>query len=426
MEKRINWLHFSDLHYGQKKQRLLMPKLKQELFKDIELLKNELGKFDVVFFTGDLTQAGHADEFDELTVFLKELWALFNKLGCNPFFVAIPGNHDLLRQDKTGAAIKLLKTYNTDSETQDLFWNSLNKGDEYYELVHQCFKNFTLWYANVNLPKPTLQYGLIPGDISGSLDINNFKLRFVGLNTAFLELTNDEYRGKLAINTEQVYQLTNKDPLKWIKECDVALLLTHHDPSWLDEKSKAAYNSDINPSDAFYNHFCGHLHEANAFQYGQIGSGKRRIQLAPSLFGLQMINDTEDRIHGYYAGCYTIENSEIVEYFYPRKVNKKYSGDYSINPDFGFELNSDNCVITRSSHASFELSTKKEQDKGNQTSIIEDSLKNEAAEHQNNVLDIASTAKNLKRLEKVPKASYLPTPQHSSIRLVEQRNFIQK
>jgi len=43
MERRINWLHFTDLHYGQRGQNILLPKIKRELFKDIEYIKEQIG-----------------------------------------------------------------------------------------------------------------------------------------------------------------------------------------------------------------------------------------------------------------------------------------------------------------------------------------------------------------------------------------------
>jgi len=38
MEKKLSWLHLTDLHYGQKGQNILLPKIKKEFFKDIEFI----------------------------------------------------------------------------------------------------------------------------------------------------------------------------------------------------------------------------------------------------------------------------------------------------------------------------------------------------------------------------------------------------
>lgn len=427
MENRINWLHFSDLHYGQKSQNILLSKLKRELFKDIEHIKNEIGKIDIVFFTGDLTQSGKKEEFDELTVFLNELWGHFNKLNSKPVLIAIPGNHDLTRPDQTKAVVKVLKTYNSDIEFQDSFWDTLSKKGEYHELIGQCFNNFNQWYREVNLPKPTLTHGLISGDISAILDVNNVKLKIVGLNTAFLELTSDDYRSKLAINPAQIIALSTTDPLKWIEDCDLALLLTHHDSSWYDKQSLNYYNSEINPANTYFNHLCGHLHEANSFEYGQIGSHKRRFQLAPSLFGLQKINNQVDRIHGYYAGSFLVDTFNIIEHFYPRILYKKYNGDYSIRADFGFDLNSKNyCESTY-------IRGPIKEEVGDSDALLKDTdpildaqtrAKSENPIAEGNILDLNSKSNGAKELEQIPKISYGPLTQHTCIRVLEQKEFL--
>ena len=168
MEKKVTWLHFSDLHYGQKNHNILWPKIKKELFKDFDFIKSELGKIDVVFFTGDLTQSGKKEEFDELTALLKEMWVQFNKMGSNPLLIAIPGNHDLNRPDQTRAVVKVLKNYQIDEELKENFWKGIIERSENYELIEQCFKNFTTWYEQIDLPKPVLTFGLLPGDISAN------------------------------------------------------------------------------------------------------------------------------------------------------------------------------------------------------------------------------------------------------------------
>ena len=317
MEKKINWPHLSDLHYGQRSQNILLPKLKKELFKDIEHIKSEIGKIDIVFFSGDLVQSGKKQEFDELTVFLKELWSHFNKLNSDPLLVAIPGNHDLERPEQSKASARVLKTYSSDTEFQDDFWAGLSSKGEYLELIEQCFNNFVKWYDEINIPKPDFKKGLIPGDIAFNIYLNEINLKVLGLNTAFLELGNEDYRKRLAINPLQLQALTTRDFVNWIDDSDIALLLTHHDPTWYDPRSKEYYDNDINPGGTFFNHLCGHLHEPNAFQEAKVGSKSKRVQLAPSLFGLQKINNQLDRIHGYYAGSYILNETGIREHFFP-------------------------------------------------------------------------------------------------------------
>jgi len=428
MEKKITWLHFTDLHYGQKGQNILWPKIKKELFRDFEFIKSELGKIDIVFFSGDLTQSGKKEEFDELTALLKEMWSHFNKIGSDPLLIAIPGNHDLNRPDQKKAVVKVLKNYQNDKELKENFWSGINEKNENYDLIEECFRNFTVWYEEISLPKPKLTFGLIPGDISADIIVNEINIKIVGLNTAFLELSNDDYLKKLIISPEQVIALTSPNPLDWVEKADIALLITHHDVSWYDEQSTEYYENDINPGNTFYNHLCGHLHKANAFESGILGSELRRIQLGPSLFGLQKINNSLDRIHGYYAGSYVFKHAEIYERFYPRKAQQQYDGSYGIVPDNGFKLqNKPYLELTFSRKRNF-----REDEVSNGNGIPKIELVSEIATEdrldiigRKNILELKVDKEDEKELDGIPQINYISLPQHSNIRLVEQRNFIQ-
>ena len=74
--KALKWLHLTDLHLGMSNQSYLLPRFKQNLFEDLKKTHDLSGPWDVVFFTGDLTQKGKNDEFIDFTVFLKEIWTL--------------------------------------------------------------------------------------------------------------------------------------------------------------------------------------------------------------------------------------------------------------------------------------------------------------------------------------------------------------
>jgi len=421
MERRINWLHFTDLHYGQRGQNILLPKIKRELFKDIEYIKEQIGNIDIVFFTGDLSQSGKKEEFDELTAFLNELWSHFNKLGSNPYFIAIPGNHDLTRPDASRAVVKVLRNYNSDLELHEDLWIGLANKGEFYDLINNCFLNFNNWYKGINLPKPQLTYGLVPGDIAATININNVKLNILGLNTAFLELSSDNYLGKLAINPSQINALIGANPLDWVEDADVSLLLTHHDPQWYDQESKEFYNNDINPPNAFYSHLCGHLHEANTYQYRLVGSDFRKIQLAPSLFGLQKTTSQVDRIHGYYAGSYILQDESLNEIFYPRRANKRYDDNYGIDSDTGFHLNKLGFL---------EFTQRDKKIPIDETSLIEKVHSAQLENNENptlnevNILDINRSQEYPKEFEQIPRVSYNQLPQHANIRLIEQNKFL--
>jgi hypothetical protein len=425
MEKRINWLHISDLHYGQTSQNILLPRLKKELFSDLQRLNSEIGTVDIVFFTGDLTYSGRKDEFDELTIFLDELWRLFKSLGSDPYLIAIPGNHDLLRPDPKDPVVKVLRRYNEDEETRSEFWNDIKQGNEHYKLINCCFDNFTSWYKNVTYPKPDIAEGIIPGDIATSVTIDGLTLKLIGLNTAFLEFANGDYRGKLAIHPFQLMALTHNDPLKWIEEADITLLLTHHDNTWYDKESLNFYNGEINPPGSFFSHLCGHLHEPSLKDYGQIGTLNRQIQLAPSLFGLEKINDSESRIHGYFAGAYIVTDNQIIEKLYPRTSYVQHGGgNYRIAEDHGFDLNMKNHIEVKhvKKENKNEDSKFHDRDLEDENNIVQQEGK--ILQTNENIFDL-DAKKSDRGLEQVPRVLYPKLPQHANIRLIEQNLFVQ-
>ena len=59
----FTWLHLTDLHVGMANQDWLWPTLKTLLLDDIEKLHAVTGDWDLVVFSGDLTQRGAKNEW---------------------------------------------------------------------------------------------------------------------------------------------------------------------------------------------------------------------------------------------------------------------------------------------------------------------------------------------------------------------------
>lgn len=68
----FSWLHFTDLHQLEKSD-WRQPGVQDMLFKDLEILYDKSGPWDLVLFTGDLTFKGSQEEFDRVN-------ELFNRL----------------------------------------------------------------------------------------------------------------------------------------------------------------------------------------------------------------------------------------------------------------------------------------------------------------------------------------------------------
>src|SRR4051812_400041 len=95
----FSWLHFTDLHQGLESQGWLWPGVRDILFADLEQLHRRCGPWDLVLFSGDLTQRGSAEEFTKFNATLDQLFAHLKALGSTPSLLAVPGNHDLIRPD---------------------------------------------------------------------------------------------------------------------------------------------------------------------------------------------------------------------------------------------------------------------------------------------------------------------------------------
>lgn len=346
--KSISYLHFSDLHIGLESQKTLMPKFKKDLHDDIKRLHRKTGGWDIVFFTGDFVQKGIAQEFEMATEFLHELWVIFNTLGCNPIFIGVPGNHDLdWGTNPFNPSLKILLDWENQTEIQEqCFWI---KENDYLNYIKERFMNYSDWYSKLSLPKPTqIMNGYLPGDFSCQIKIKGINLGCVCLNSAFLQLNANNFKGNLEISRYQISHIFKDHFQNWLSENNISLLLTHHGPDWFSTKGLEYYNEDIYYPDAFNSHLCGHLHDPNVKYSGVFGSTAKYNQIAPSLFGLEKFADKMDRMHGYFAGKFEISDTAIEQRLWPRIMMKQKDESRKIVPDFSFNLDdeSSSCLVT--------------------------------------------------------------------------------
>ncbi len=335
----FNWLHLTDLHTGMKEQNWLWPGVREIFFEDLKKLHDKCGPWDMVLFTGDLTQKGNTKEFAKMNELLEQLWNHLNKLGSSPKLLAVPGNHDLVRPKKETSAVKLIKKWADHPDVQNEFWE--NPKSEYRRVVTTAFKNHTAWWDAQSFRPDGIKTGIIPGDFSVTFEKQGVKLGIVGLNTSFLQLTGDNYKGKLAIHGKQFHEACGGDGPAWAKQHHACLLLTHHPPVWLNNDSKQYLNGEITDHARFAVHICGHLHETASREISDGGTEARRIWQGRSLFGLEhFVESTEgERLHGYTAGRIEIdEKGSLI--FWPREARLQ-GAQRSIVPDYSVNLTDD-------------------------------------------------------------------------------------
>jgi 3',5'-cyclic AMP phosphodiesterase CpdA len=117
----FSWLHLTDLHLGQSHAKWLWPNVREEFFKDLDDLHSKCGPWNAVLVTGDLTQRGAEEEFNEINHLLGSIWDTLERLGSKPILLAVPGNHDLVRPPAR-LARQALRRYHATEKARIKFW----------------------------------------------------------------------------------------------------------------------------------------------------------------------------------------------------------------------------------------------------------------------------------------------------------------
>ncbi|MEG4022516.1 metallophosphoesterase [Microcoleus sp. S13C4] len=344
----FSWLHLTDFHQGMRDQDWLWPGVKEIFFEDLKKLHDESGPWDLVLFTGDLTQRGSAEEFEKVDRLLAQLWDYFAQLGSSPKLLAVPGNHDLVRPNTKDPAVRLLQRWLEEPDVQEEFWH--NAQSPYRQVVTKAFENYMVWWERQPFKPENLKAGVLAGDFSATIEKNGAKLGILGLNTSFLQLTGENYEGKLTIHPRQFHQACDGDGPAWARQHHACLLLTHHPPSWLIPDAQAHLNAEITARGRFAVHLCGHLHEANSTEIVQGGTEARRIWQGRSLCGLEYYEtktgQSLNRLHGYTAGKIELSENKGKLMFWPREARVQ-GGQRKIVPDYSFDLDDNQHTLSR-------------------------------------------------------------------------------
>jgi tetratricopeptide (TPR) repeat protein/predicted MPP superfamily phosphohydrolase len=319
----------------------LWPNVEEMFLSDLRSLHERVGPWDLVSFTGDLTQSGTKPEFDAVEALLQRLWSHFREWGFTPKLLAIPGNHDLIRpNDKADPALlTLLHTWDQPM-VQTPFWEKEDSPQRL--LISRAFQPFTDWWARTSIPKPTtVNQGLLPGDWSAVVAVGEFKLGLIGLNSAYLQLAGGDFKRRLNLDVRQLHGVCDGHAADWTKQQDACLLLTHHPVDWLSAGAQNHFADEIHhPPERFVLHLFGHMHEGNLTTVSHGGGIARRTLQACSLFGLEEWGDPPaKREHGYSLCELKSEGDALRLRIWPRRAIKKPGGGRKLERDVSsFEL----------------------------------------------------------------------------------------
>jgi hypothetical protein len=104
----------------------------------------------------------------------------------------------------------------------------------------------------------TIYPGLLPGDFLATLQKNDRRFAFAGLNTAFLELAGHNALGAVDIDPSQL--VTSAGSLDdFVRGHDACMLLTHHPPDALSPAARERLSKQIAPRGRFALHLAGSL-----------------------------------------------------------------------------------------------------------------------------------------------------------------------
>ena len=339
----IRWLHLSDFHQGAEaqSQSWLWPSAKESFLEDLENQVEARGGIDLVFFTGDLTQSAQPEQFLRLTETLTEIFEALKKLGSSPVLLPVPGNHDLLRPRAGDERDILCSWVQQPVQIQNRFWQEPD--GRYRKLVRDAFASYQIWLADwfKRHPPPknlTLKEGLLTGDFSASFvkqdeGKGEISLLLVGLNSAFLQLSEGDYKAKLEVHPRQFQAVL---PVGWKKQHDAALLLTHHPPGWLHSEALEWYRGEIANPDLIAAHMFGHMHEPTYHGVSEGGAAARYAVQAASLFSNEPMGPSgpRTRIHGYSVGELSLSGEKEGQIrVWPRLAVKRSSGVYEFDSD---------------------------------------------------------------------------------------------
>ena len=322
----------------------LWPTFKTALFDDVSRVFDRCGSWDLVIFTGDLTQRGDSEEFKLANQALAQLWEIFDKLGFRPSLFCIPGNHDLARPAADDPALLLLKRWWEEPTVRDAVWN--DDQSLYRKTIRECFGQYNAWLddlrLNAGIPALGSNQGIFPGDQSCELDVRGTSIGLIGLNSSWLQLDGSNYEKKLLVDVRQLNAVTGGDPDGWCRGHAANLIMTHHPVDWLHPDAERQWRAEICPAQRFNAHLFGHMHEASTQAVAQGGSAARLSFQAPSVFGLEFVGDgVVRRHHGYTVDRLQRDGTINV---WPRTLRLLTSGGWKMVPDHSMDLSPDDSL----------------------------------------------------------------------------------
>ncbi len=249
----LSWLHISDFHFEKQHNSTNFEIILATFLTDVEKLVKSILQPDLVFITGDLAFAGKLEEYNSVSLFIKELQ---HRIG-TPFenIYIVPGNHDVEREKIDSELIKLCQFKNK-SEIDEFIRK------DYFLHVQKKFKNFYSFLDSLdNSYKPAID------EYNSSVSYNIIrKIRDISIH---LTLFNSAWssghsfdngtvydKGRLYLGSTQLPKLNSN-----FEKADLKIALIHHPLNYLSDLESSDMNNFFLKNFDILLH--GHLHRNN-------------------------------------------------------------------------------------------------------------------------------------------------------------------
>ena len=231
-------IHLSDIHFDNLD---MNNNLINRLLEDLDIMKETVGKYDLLVITGDCIDRGKVDLFLELNKKINEVLKKCNLRQKNRT-VIVAGNHDVSHENMWYKSIK--KNHNDD-------YNKINEQIE--NDLNPIFKEFNSFIEKYGVPENGVGVKYF--------NIDNIIIRAILINSSWSTLAHNKY-GELCIGESQLKIIKEKiDKRK--QKYDITIACMHHPLdffSYKERKKLEDFLYNIVKVD-FILH--GHVHEAS-------------------------------------------------------------------------------------------------------------------------------------------------------------------
>jgi len=245
----LTWLHLSDVHFreshsDQYDSDIVIESLLDDI--DTRIKKDELNP-DFIAFTGDLAFSGKPSEYDLAREFFNELLRITG-LARERLFI-VPGNHDIDRNISKQGAIAISKML-----TDRQFTNAFLSSEDDRRFLFERFKGYQAFFNEYFRGHLTFDYDHY--FYVHSFDLEDRRIAVLGLNSAWLSMSDEDETLKLVIGERQT-----RAALKAAKETSTTLniALLHHPLDWIRPFDRSDSGERLRNNCDFILH--GHLHE---------------------------------------------------------------------------------------------------------------------------------------------------------------------